>query len=116
MKNLITIVLFMFAFVASAQDLTLLHINAEWNQSNDFDLRGINHAKIIMARLEDQKPSLKASIKSVPTVVLLDKNGRPQGQWAAGLNFKLNIEKEVIQNRINYLLFGETTSRRRSTN
>ena len=37
----------------------------------------------------------------------LDKNGKPKGQWAAGLNFKLNIEKEVIQNRINFLLFED---------
>jgi hypothetical protein len=107
MKNLITIILLMFAFTATAQDLTLLHVNAKWNQSNDFDLRGIKHVKVIMARLEDQSESLKASIKSVPTVVLLDKNGKPKGQWAAGLNFKLNIEKEVIQNRINFLLFED---------
>ena len=77
------------------------------SESNDFDLRGIKHVKVIMARLEDQSESLKASIKSVPTVVLLDKNGKPKGQWAAGLNFKLNIEKEVIQNRINFLLFED---------
>jgi len=105
MKNLITIILLMFAFTATAQDLTLLHVNAKWNESNDYDLRGIKHAKIIMARLEDQKASLKQSIRSVPTVVLLDKNGRPLGQWAAGLNFKLILEKEVIQNRINQVLF-----------
>jgi hypothetical protein len=33
MKNLITIILIMFAFVANAQDITLLHINAKWNTS-----------------------------------------------------------------------------------
>jgi len=107
MKNLITIILLMFAFTASAQDLTLLHINAKWNDKNDYDLRGIKHVKITMARLEDQSESLKASIKSVPTVVLLDKQGKPKGQWAAGLNFKLELDKEVIQNRINFLLFEE---------
>ena len=40
MKNLITIILLMFAFVANAQDITLLHINAKWNTSNDYNLRG----------------------------------------------------------------------------
>jgi len=39
MKNLITIILLMFAFTATAQDLTLLHVNAKWNQSNDFDFK-----------------------------------------------------------------------------
>ena len=39
MKNLITILLLMFAFIANAQDITLLHVNAKWNQSNDLDPR-----------------------------------------------------------------------------
>ena len=54
MKNLITIILLMFAFVANAQDITLLHVNAKWNQSNDYNLRGIRHAKVLMVNLEDQ--------------------------------------------------------------
>ena len=40
MKNLITIILLMFAFTSTAQDLTLMHINAKWNESNNFNLRG----------------------------------------------------------------------------
>ena len=85
MKNLITIILMLSALVATAQDYTLMHINAKWNQSNNFDLRGIKEAKIQYALLEDQAPSLRAQIKSVPIIILLDKNGKPRGQWKACL-------------------------------
>tara|TARA_Y100000114_G_C11674154_1_gene285299 strand:+ start:300 stop:629 length:330 start_codon:yes stop_codon:yes gene_type:complete len=108
MKNLITILLLMFAFVANAQDITILHINAKWNTSNDYDLRGIRHAKINMAFLEDQSAEFKSQIKAVPTIVVIGKDGKPKGQWQADLSFKLNVPKEEIQQRINLLLFGES--------
>jgi|TARA_R100000231_G_scaffold139583_1_gene121410 hypothetical protein len=114
MKNLITALIVLFAFVSSAQDFTLLHINAKWNQSNDYDLRGIRHAKVQMAFLEDQSAQLKSQIKSVPTIILFDQNSKPRGQWQADLSFKITVPKEEIQQRINFLKFGETT-RRKST-
>ena len=104
MKNLITIILLAFACIASAQDYTLMHINAKWNESNNYNLRGIKGAKIQMAYLEDQKPSLQAQIKSVPIIILLDKSGKPRGQWKAGLSFKITATKEEIQDRIYFLL------------
>ena len=104
MKNLITIILILFAFTATAQDYTLMHINAKWNENNNFDLRGIKGAKVQMAYLEDQKVSLRDQIKAVPLIILLDKDGKPRGQWKAGLSFKITASKEEIQNRIYYLL------------
>ena len=104
MKNLITIILILFAFTATAQDYTLMHINAKWNEINNFDLRGIKGAKVQMAYLEDQKASLRDQIKAVPLIILLDKDGKPRGQWKAGLSFKITASKEEIQNRIYYLL------------
>ena len=104
MKNLITIILMLSALVATAQDYTLMHINAKWNQSNNFDLRGIKEAKIQYALLEDQAPSLRAQIKSVPIIILLDKNGKPRGQWKANLSFKITVSKKEIQDRIYFLL------------
>ena len=72
MKNLITIILTLFAVTATAQDYTLMHINAKWNQPNNFDLKGIQNCKVRSGVLEDQAPSLKAQIKSVPIIILLD--------------------------------------------
>ena len=108
MKNLITIILLMFAFISNAQDITLLHINAKWNTSNDYNLRGIRHAKVLMVNLEDQSAELKSQIKAVPTIVIIGKDGKPKGQWQADLSFKLNVPREEIQERINMLLFGDS--------
>jgi len=105
MKNLITILLLFVAANITAQDLTLLHINAKWNAKNNYDLKGINNAKVQNAFLEDQKESIKKGITSVPVILLLDKYGKPRGQWKADLSFKITIPKEDIQNRINAVLF-----------
>tara|TARA_R100001443_G_scaffold3508_1_gene11004 strand:- start:548 stop:898 length:351 start_codon:yes stop_codon:yes gene_type:complete len=115
MKNLIKIILVMFAFTANAQDLTLLHINAKWNQSNDFELRGLKNVKVQKAFLEEQKQSIKDGIKSVPTIILLDKFGKPRGQWTGGLNFKISATKEEIQQRINVILFESKGFKRAGT-
>tara|TARA_R100001443_G_scaffold16399_2_gene26426 strand:+ start:240 stop:566 length:327 start_codon:yes stop_codon:yes gene_type:complete len=105
MKNLITILLLFVVANVTAQDLTLLHINAKWNTKNDYDLKGIDNVKIKKAFLEDQKASIKQGITSVPVVILLDGNGKPRGQWKADLSFKITIPKEEIQNRVNTVLF-----------
>ena len=102
MKHLIYVLfILLLCSIGNAQDLTLLHINAKWNQPNNFDLKGIQNCKVRYALLEDQVPSLKAQIKSVPIIILLDKNGKPRGQWVANLSFKITATKEEIQDRIN---------------
>ena len=107
MKNLITIILLMFAFTVNAQDMTLLHINAKWNDRNDYNLQGLRNVKINKAWLEDQTAEFKSQVKAVPTIVLIEKDGKPKGQWTADLSFKLTVPKEEIQQRINLLLFEE---------
>ena len=107
MKNLITIILLFIVANVTAQDLTLLHINAKWNSSNDYNLERIRNVKVTMAKLEDQKPELKAQIKAVPTIILIGKDGRPKGQWQADLSFKINVPIEEIQKRVNFVLFED---------
>ena len=99
MKNLITIILILFALTATAQDYTLMHINAKWKENNNFDLRGIKGAKVQMAYLEDQKASLRDQLKAVPLIILLDKDGKPRGPWKAGFSFKITSSKEEKTNR-----------------
>jgi len=113
MKNLICIFFIFFMCFSNAQDLTLMHVNAKWNQSNNYNLRGVKNCKIKYALLEDQAPSLRAQITSVPIIILLDKNGKPRGQWKAGLSFKIEVPVEEIQNRVNVIMLE--TSRRRAT-
>ena len=104
MKHLIYVLFVLLVCSLNAQDLTLMHINAKWNQSNNFNLRGIKNAKIQYALLEDQAPSIRKQIKSVPIIILLDQYGKPRGQWKADLSFKITATREEIQNRINTLL------------
>lgn len=114
MKKLILCVIFVLVAVfVKAQELTLMHVNAKWNQGNNYNLRGVKNCKIQYALLEDQAPSLRAQITSVPIIILLDKNGKPRGQWKAGLSFKIDVPVEEIQNRVNVIMLE--TSRRRAT-
>ena len=117
MKHLIFIIFILFvSAITNAQDLTLLHINSEWNSDNDYKhLRKIQGVKILKVKLEDQSPALKGQIKSVPTIILYDsKTQRPKGQWAADLSFKLEVDPSEIQEWINRAKMQ--VSRRSSTN
>ena len=107
MKKIILLITFLLSGLSYSQDMTILHINAKWNQSNNYDLNRIKHAKVLLVFLEDQKPDLKSQIKSVPTIVLIGKDGKPKGQWSAGLSFKLEVPLQEIQDRINTILFDK---------
>ena len=107
MKNLILILTLLVSSYTFSQDVTILHINAKWNTSNDYNLDRIRNAKVLKVFLEDQKPELKSQIKSVPTIVLIGKDGKPKGQWSAGLSFKLEVPLQEIQDRINTILFDK---------
>ena len=108
MKKFVLCVIFVLVAVCvRSQDFTLLHINAKWNQPNNFDLKGIQNCNVRYALLEDQVPSLKAQIKSVPIIILLDKNGKPRGQWQADLTFKLNVKQEEVQDWVNRILMDQ---------
>tara|TARA_R100001460_G_scaffold44151_1_gene80741 strand:- start:2740 stop:3093 length:354 start_codon:yes stop_codon:yes gene_type:complete len=117
MKKFILCVIFVLVAVCvRSQDFTLLHINAKWNQSNNFNLRGIKNAKIQFALLEDQSPSIRSQIKAVPVIILLDKNGKPRGKWTADLSFKITVTKDEIQQRINSVMMQSSSRRRATTN
>jgi hypothetical protein len=108
MKNLITILLLFFAVNIQAQNIKLIHINAKWNQDNNYPhLRGLKNVNIQMVFLEDQTQELKSKIKAVPVILLIDKNGKPRGQWQADLTFKLTIEQEKVQEWVNRILIDQ---------
>ena len=56
---------FLMPFLVQAQDLTLLQINAKWNEGNNVDLSPYN-VTTKYAYLEDQNPDLKGKINAVP--------------------------------------------------
>lgn len=96
-----------FAFaVSNAQDLTIIHINAKWNQKNNYkDVENLDGVLIQYGYLEDQAPSVKQNIKAVPTLILI-KNGKPIYVWNADISLKLKIDLSVIQNVIDQYRFS----------
>ena len=70
MKHLIYVLfVLLLCSIGNAQDMTLLHIKRKMGiNQNNYDLKGIKNCKIKMALLEDLIPSMKAQIKSVPTI------------------------------------------------
>tara|TARA_B100001939_G_C16581614_1_gene463033 strand:- start:44 stop:364 length:321 start_codon:yes stop_codon:yes gene_type:complete len=100
MKNLIIILFILFGFSASAQDVTVIHFNYKWNDRNSYNIRGLKNAKLQYAWLEEQPESVKSGIKTVPVVVIL-KDGKVKGQFAADLSFEIKATREEIQDFIN---------------
>jgi|TARA_R100001463_G_scaffold56630_1_gene108708 hypothetical protein len=100
MKNLIIILFMLFGFSASAQDVTVIHFNYKWNDRNNYNIRGLKNAKLQYAWLEEQPESVKRTIKAVPVVVIL-KNGKVRGQFAADISFEIHATRDEIQDFIN---------------
>jgi hypothetical protein len=103
MKKLLILFVMLCGLFSSAQ-YTVIHVNSSWNTRHNVDLSGLKNAKVKYILLEDQTPSFKQQVKSVPTILVLDKNGRTKGQWKGGIALKLDITREDIQEHINKLI------------
>ena len=102
MRNLILIAFMLFSFLANAQEkLTVIHFNYKWNSRNDYNLRGLQNCKVEYAWLEEQPKKIVETIKTVPVIVILDRDGKVKMQYAADLSFKIKASKEDIQKSIN---------------
>jgi hypothetical protein len=74
MKKLLILFVMLCGLFSSAQ-YTVIHVNSSWNTRHNVDLSGLKNAKVKYILLEDQTPSFKQQIKSVPTILVLDENG-----------------------------------------
>ena len=84
-----------------SQDITTVHFNYKWNQSNAYkNLDRLKHTKIQYAYVEEQSENIKRSIKSVPTIVIYFEN-KPIARLEAGLTMKINVTLDSIQAIIN---------------
>ena len=90
MRNLILSLFLMFSGLVYSQDITILQVNAKWNQHNDMQIKGVKGAKIQYAVLEDQSIKFQKAIKSVPAI-LIYKDQSLVWKKEAGLTLKLNI-------------------------
>jgi len=102
MKKLILIIFLFFAYNSNGQDIRVIQINAKWNQQNTLYLDNLKGCKYEYAWLEEQGDNLKNQIKSVP-VILIWKGSKRVKTYQAGLDFKLPVTKDNIQEYINQL-------------
>ena len=80
----------------------LVHINAEFNQSNDwYGLEAIDGVKVYNGYLESN-PKMKEryNISKIPTLILY-RDGEEIERWEAGLDMKLHITITEVQDKIN---------------
>lgn len=97
MKYILLVVLFIFTTgLIKAQDITILQVNAKWNQHNDLQIKGVRGAKIQYAVLGEQSVKFQKAIKSVPAI-LIYKDQNLVWKKEAGLTLKLTITKEELQ-------------------
>ena len=102
MKNLITILFILCGFFAHAQNqVKVIHFNYKWNDRNNYNIRGLQNAKLQYAWLEEQPESVKQSITAVPVIVVIGKDGKVKGQFAADISFEIKATREEIQALIN---------------
>lgn len=105
MKTLLLVLLALFVPIKSvhapieSNDITVLQINARWNQHKTIDLNGLIGCKVQFAWLENQNNQMKSSIKTVPIVVVY-KGTKPVKQWSADLSFSLDVGVKEIQSFI----------------
>jgi hypothetical protein len=102
MKNFILIIFLFFGYTSYGQQIRVVQINAKWNQQNTLNLYNLKGCKYEYAWLEEQGDNLKNQIKSVP-VILIWLDGKRVKTYQAGLDFKLPITKDNIQEYINEL-------------
>jgi len=114
MKNLITLILLLFTTISFSQEMTVLYMNSAWNSRNDYkDVDKLKRAKILKVNFDEQPPSIKNAIRSVPAIIVL-KDGRPVATWQADLSMKLKVRWEDVQDVIDGVVVPKL--RRASTN
>ena len=82
----------------------LVHINAEFNKSNDwYGLKVVDGVKVYNGYLE-ANPAIKEkyNITKVPTLILY-RDGKEIERWEAGLDMKLHIKANEVQDKIDTL-------------
>ena len=113
MKYLLTLILFLIAYVGFSQtkDIQLLQINSSWNLKNDIP-RGnlpskymVHKIRIDHATIEHQGPNFKESFAGKPLpILILYVDGKIRYQWTADLSFKLEVSKSEILDVIEKVL------------
>jgi hypothetical protein len=101
MKKILCAICVLVAASVYSQDVTVLQINAKWNERNNYDLSGLNGVIVKFSYLKDQPKDIQKGISAVPVIVIIDKTGRVRMQYVADLSFKIKASTMEMQNIIN---------------
>ena len=100
MKKILCAICVLVAASVYSQDVTVLQINAKWNERNNYDLSQLNGVVVKFSYLKDQPKDIQKGISAVPVLVIIDKTGRIRMQYVADLSFKIQTTNMEIQNVI----------------
>jgi len=95
MKNILTLTMLLLTSVLYSQKYVLVEINSEWNLKNSAKIDKVKNVEHRITYLEDQTPSFKKKIKSVPLAILY-KDNDAIARWDADISFKLVVTEEQI--------------------
>jgi len=99
MKNILTLAMLLLTSVLYSQKYVLVEINSEWNLKNSAKIDKVKNVEHRITYLEDQTPSFKKKIKSVPLAILY-KDNNAIARWDADISFKLIVTEEQIKKAI----------------
>jgi hypothetical protein len=99
MKNILTLAMLLLTSVLYSQKYVLVEINSEWNLKNSAKIDKVKNVEHRITYLEDQTPSFKKKIKSVPLAILY-KDNDAIARWDADISFKLIVTEEQIKKAI----------------
>lgn len=95
MKNILTLAMLLLSSVSYSQKYVLVEINSEWNLKNSAKIDKVKNVEHRITYLEDQTPSFKKKIKSVPLAILY-KDNDAIARWDADISFKLIVTEDQI--------------------
>ena len=95
MKNILTLAVLLLSSVLYSQIYVLVEINSEWNLKNSAKIDKVKNVEHRVTYLEDQTPSFKKKIKSVPLAILY-KDNDAIARWDADISFKLIVTEDQI--------------------
>ncbi len=99
MKNILTLAMLLLTSVLYSQKYVLVEINSEWNLKNSAKIDKVKNVEHRVTYLEDQTPTFKKKIKSVPLAILY-KDNDAIARWDADISFKLIVTEEQIKKAI----------------
>ena len=95
MKNILTLAMLLLSSVLYSQKYVLVEINSEWNLKNSAKIDKVKNVEHRITYQEDQTPSFKKKIKSVPLAILY-KDNDAIARWDADISFKLIVTEDQI--------------------